>query len=316
MSAPPIITVTSILGLALLCGLAVLLFRASWAALLTVFLGITYLFIAIISFDSGILVNMLYPPLAIVGTFVGVNVYNVTAEQSEKKEITRTFGRYVSPSVVNKILTASEEDELKLGGEEHEITVMFADARSFTSISEELPPEELLRVMNIYLSAIINTVLKYNGLINKFGGDSVMAIWNVPLACSGHELLATRAAISAQRAIGELRSKETTLLKMEFGIGVNTGAAVAGSMGSEKRMEYSVIGDAVNTAARLANAAPGGKVWIGANTFNQVKDYVTAEPLEPLLVKGKCEPVQSYQLVDIEVPQTDSVKSKLMNLYR
>ncbi|MFC1908709.1 adenylate/guanylate cyclase domain-containing protein, partial [Chloroflexota bacterium] len=225
-------------------------------------------------------------------------------------------GRYVSPSVVSKILTASAEDELKLGGEEHELTVMFADVRSFTSISEEMQPEELLQVLNIYLSAIVNAVLQYDGMINKFGGDSIMAIWNVPIACKEHALLATKAAFSSQRAIRELQDREATLLKMEFGIGVNTGEAVAGTIGSENRMEYSVIGDAVNTAFRLASAAPGGKVWIGADTFAQVKDYITAEPLEPLSVKGKREPVQSYRLVDIEKAQADYVISKPVNLYR
>jgi len=243
---------------------------------------------------------MLYPPLAIIGTFVGVNLYNVTSERSEKREITKTFGRYISPSVVDKILAALGEGELKLGGKEHEVTVAFADVRGFTSISEKMQPEELVKALNIYLSIVIKAVLKYDGVINKFGGDSVMAIWNVPVKCEGHALLATKAVVSTQHAIRELQEKETTLPNMEFGIGVNTGKAVAGNMGSEDRLEYSVLGDAVNTAARLASATPGGKVWIGANTFAWVKDYITAKPLEPLSVKGKHEPIQAYEVVDIQ----------------
>jgi len=306
-SAPATVTVASILALALLGGLAVLRLSVRWATSSALFLGIAYFLTAFSLFDHGIVLNMLYPPLTIAGAFVGVNLYNVTAERAEKRELTKTFGRYVSPSVVDKTLAALGKGELKLGGEEHEVTVAFADVRSFTSISEKMPPGELVRVLNTYLSIIITAVLKYGGMINKFGGDSVMAIWNVPVESEGHALLATRAAIYAQRAIRERQEKETTLPKMEFGIGINTGQVVAGNMGSEERLEYSVIGDAVNTAAKLASATPGGKVWIGANTFERVKDEVTTKPLDPLAVKGKQQPVEAYEVVDIKNQQIDDL---------
>ncbi|MDP2932462.1 MAG: adenylate/guanylate cyclase domain-containing protein, partial [Chloroflexota bacterium] len=131
------------------------------------------------------------------------------------------------------------------------------------------------------------------------GGDSVMAVWNVPVASEGHALLATRAMFSAQQAMKDLQEREMALPRMEFGIGINTGRAVAGNMGSEARREYSVVGDAVNTAARLAGLTPGGKVWIGADTLAQVKDCITARPLEPLSLKGKKELVQAYEVVAI-----------------
>jgi len=202
---------------------------------------------------------------------------------------------------VDKIIaTLGEEGELKLGGEEHEVTVAFADVRGFTTISEEIHPEELVKALNVYLSIVIEAVIKYEGIINKFGGDSVMAVWNVPIECEEHALLAIKAAVSAQRAIRELQEKESTIVKMEFGIGINTGKAIAGNMGSEDRLEYSVIGDAVNTAARLASTAPAGKVWIGANTYAQVRDCIQAKPLTPLSVKGKHEPIQAYEVVGIQ----------------
>jgi len=229
-----------------------------------------------------------------------MNLYNVIHERSEKKGITETFGRYISPAVVNRIMTTLSEGKPKLGGTEHEVTVAFADIRGFTSISEAIPPEELVRILNIYLSAVIKAVLDHDGMINKFGGDSVMAVWNVPLSCDGHALLATKAAVTAQRAISELQEKEASPVKIKFGIGINTGNAVAGNMGTEDRLEYSVIGDTVNTAARLAGSTPGGKVWIGADTFAQVKDYVQVKPLEPLSIKGKREPVQAYEVIAIQ----------------
>jgi len=309
--ASPFITIPSILVLAFLCGLAVLRLRTIWATLLVGFIFIVYFLTAFSFFDNGIILNMLYPPLTIVGTFVSVNVYNYTSEQSQRKEITKTFGRYVSSSVVDKILTASEEGELRLGGEEHEVTVMFADARSFTNIAESLQPQELVTVLNRYLDVIIRSVLKYDGIINKFGGDSIMAIWSVPVDCEEHASLAVKAAVEAQHAIRELQEQETTLPKMEFGIGVNTGRAVAGNMGSADRLEYSVIGDTVNTAARLAGLTPGGKVWISAETFDLIKDYIKAIPLEPLKLKGKREKIQAYEVIDIQNGQPDNPESTI-----
>jgi len=302
------VTIVSILVLALICGLAVLRLRILWATLCCIFICIAYFITAFFFFDNGIVLNMLYPPLATAGTFVGVNLYNVTYERTEKRKITKIFGRYLSPSVVDRILAALGEGKLNLVGREYEVTVAFADVRGFTSISEKLPTEELVRALNVYLSAIIKAIIKYDGMVNKFGGDSVMAIWNVPMECKGHALSAIKAAISAQHAIRELQAKETALPKMEFGIGINTGKAVAGNMGSEDRLEYSVIGDTVNTAAKLSNAAPGGKVWIGADTFLLVKDYVMAKPLDPLSIKGKREPVKTYEVLDIQDWQNDNQK--------
>jgi adenylate cyclase len=296
--SPAVVTFMSILALALLCGLMVLRLRMLWAALGCVFLCIAYFLTTFSLFDNGVVLNMLYPPLAIVGTFVGVNLYNISTERSEKGEITKIFGRFISPPVVDTVLTAMREGELELGGEEQEVTAVFADVRNFTGISERIPPDELVRVLNIYLSTIIDTVLEHNGMINKFGGDSVMALWNVPMEHERHALSATKAAISAQRAIKELQERETTLPKMEFGIGINTGKALAGNMGSEDRLEYSVIGDAVNTASKLANATPGGKIWIGESTYKLVNSHIATKLLEPLAVKGKSQPIQAYEVLD------------------
>jgi adenylate cyclase len=296
---PSVVTLVSILVLAVLCGLAVLRLRVLWATLSAVFLFLAYFLVAFSLFDNGVVLNMLYPPLTILGVFVGLNVYNVTAERSEKREITKTFGRYISPKAADRILAALDKGKLRLGGEVHEVTIAFADVRGFTSISEKMPPEELVRVLNTYFSLIVRAVHKYEGMINKFGGDSITALWNVPTECKGHGLLAVKAALEAQRSINELQ-KEATLPKMDFGIGINTGKAVAGNMGSEDRLEYSVIGDAVNVAARLASTAPGGKVWIGADTFKLVKDDIKAKPLRPLAMKGKRKPVTAYEVLGVK----------------
>jgi adenylate cyclase len=297
--APPIITIVSILIAALLCGLIVLRFRLLWATVATLSLCMLYFLFISACFDGGLMLNAVYPPLAILGTFVGINLHSVVSERSQRNMIAKTFGRYVSESVADKILAALQQGELKLGGKEQQVTVLFADIRGFTSVAENMQSEELVRVLNIYLSIVIRAVMKHQGVINKFGGDSVMAIWNAPTACEEHPLLAVKAAMEAQRAIGELQDREPLLPKMNFGIGINTGNAIAGNMGSEDRVEYSVIGSAVNLAARLTSATKSSKVWIGDTTFRLVKDCITAKSLGEIEVKGRQKKVKAYEVVDI-----------------
>ncbi|HUV52097.1 MAG TPA: adenylate/guanylate cyclase domain-containing protein [Dehalococcoidia bacterium] len=298
-SASPGTTIAVIILFTLVCSWIVLRFRVLYATLFCTVIFVAYLLISFTAFDRGLMLNMVYPPLAIVGSFVVVNLHNIASERTEKGQIKKTFGRYISTPVVNEILKTMDKGGLKLGGELREVTVMFADVRGFTSLSEEIQPEELVRVLNIYLSAVIKSVLKYDGTVNKFGGDNIMAIWNVPTACDSHALMATKAAMEAQRAIRELRDNDTTLTKMEFSMGINTGRAVAGNLGSEDRVEYSVVGDAVNVASRLTAAAEGGKVWIGFRTYELTKDQIVVEQLEPLQVKGKRGPVRSYEVINI-----------------
>lgn len=288
-----------IMALTILGGLAVLRLPTRWSVLLNLVFVSGYFLVAFTLFDRGLVVNMFYPPLAIVGVFLGNTTYNVTTERSEKRALTQTFGRFVSPPVAGKILNALEEGELKLGGKEHDVTVLFADVRGFTGISEEMPPERLVQVLNIYLSVLIDAILNNRGIINKFGGDSVMAVWNVPVECPTHTLLAVKASIQAQRSIKNLRETKKNLPEMVFGMGINTGIAVAGNLGSKDRLEYSVIGDTVNIAAKLAGAAPGGKIWLGAAAFQQVKDYVATKTLDRLVVRGKKEPVEAYEVTGI-----------------
>jgi adenylate cyclase len=136
-------------------------------------------------------------------------------------------------------------------------------------------------------------------MVNKFGGDSILAIWNTPTPCEQHALLAVKAAIEAQRQIERVQRDDKSLPQMSFGIGINTGEVVAGNMGSEDRLEYSVVGDTVNIAAKLTGAVEGGKVWVTSETFERIRGRVTAEPLEPVAVKGKSEPITAYEVRSI-----------------
>lgn len=310
----PIVDILLILALVFLCSLAVIHLRVFWAVLSVVFLCVIYFLVAFFLFDNGIIMNMLYPPLAAVGSFVGMNIYTVIYERSEISEITKTFGRYISVPVANKILTALKKDNLRVGGEVHEITLLFADARRFTSISENMRPEVVFDLLNSYMSIIIENVLKYDGIVNNFGGDSILAVWNAPLESGEHALLATRAAIDTQLAISKLREDKQYSFNTEFGIGINTGEAMVGNMGSKNRLEYAVIGDTVNVAARLAGAAPGGKIWVGAETYMRIKDLIPARLLEPLLVKGRHEPVLAYEISGIQNYHVEDVQYSEKNL--
>jgi adenylate cyclase len=136
-------------------------------------------------------------------------------------------------------------------------------------------------------------------MINKFAGDSIMAVWNAPQDQPDHALPAVKAALEAQQAIDEMQEREPDLLKVQLGFGINTGEAVAGNIGAEGRTEYTIIGDAVNLASRICSATPGGHVWIGPKTYEQVKDVVKVEELELQYFKGKAEQVTIYRALEL-----------------
>ena len=166
-------------------------------------------------------------------------------------------------------------------------------------MSEHMTPEEVVNVLNTYLSLAIERVIANDGIVNKFAGDNIMGVWNAPQAQKDHALLAVKAAWESQQEMMKKQQEDDSLPKVQFGIGINTGDAVAGNMGSAGRAEYTVIGDAVNLASRICSAATGGEVWIGPETYRQVKDSVQVEQLEPKSFKGKEEPVIVYKVTGI-----------------
>jgi adenylate cyclase len=268
-----------------------------WGAAITGGLFLGYLIASFLAFDRGYIIDMLYPLVTLPILYVSSVVCFIVIEQSDRRFIKDLFGRYVSPQVAGEILGLADIGELELGGEQREVTVLFADIRGFTRMSEEMSPEAVVNMLNIYLSAMIDKVLQNDGMVNKFAGDNIMAVWNAPYSEEGHAQLAVRAAWEAQEEIIELQKRDPSLPKVQFGIGINTGEAVAGNVGSLGRAEYTVIGDAVNLASRICSAAPGGEVWIGPETYRQATDYLQVEELEPQTFKGKIEKVVVYRVV-------------------
>ena len=158
---------------------------------------------------------------------------------------------------------------------------------------------DLVKVLNKYLAVIIQAVDRNQGVINKFNGDGVMAIWNAPTACKHHALLAIKAAMEAQNGIKELQQNEPSLLKMNFGIGINTGIAVCGNLGCKDRLEYSAIGTTVNAASRITSIAPGYTVLINDDTYQMVKDHVEVKSLGEMTIKADKELFRLYEVVQI-----------------
>jgi adenylate cyclase len=215
----------------------------------------------------------------------------------EKEMIKRAFTRYVAREVVDEIL--KDPENLVLSGERREVTVLFCDIRGFTGMAERMTPEEVVALLNEFYNLMIETTFKHDGTLDKFLGDSVMAIFGAPIPHPDHAARAVRTALAMQAGIAELNERRVAAGKETIGagIGVSLGQVVAGTVGTEDRMEYTVIGDSVNIAARLESNAKAGRILISQPTFARVESLVEAAPLGPLKVKGKEEEVDVYEVV-------------------
>jgi adenylate cyclase len=196
-----------------------------------------------------------------------------------------------------------KSEELKLGGEKKEITVLFSDIRGFTSMSEKMEPEQIVALLNEYLSEMNESIFAYKGTLDKFVGDAVMALFNTPAPLKDHALYAVKTAFDMKRRLAILNEKwaKEGRPQLKIGLGINTGYAVAGNMGSLKRMEYTVIGDTVNLAARLESAtkALGAEILISENTYDKVRGFVKARKIENVSVKGKEESLTVYDVTEL-----------------
>lgn len=221
---------------------------------------------------------------------------NMAANLRDKEFIKSTFERYVSKQLAEQIL--EQKDELRLGGEVREVTVLFSDIRRFTSLAEKLPPEQVVEILNNYFTRMIDIVNRHEGMVDKLMGDSVMALFGAPISIGDDPLRAIRCAVEMQRE-GLLFSQEQEAKgqpALPMGIGINTGPVVAGNIGSSTKMEYTVIGDEVNIAARMQGIAKPGEVLISENTFRLVAKDIKATPLEPITFKGKNSVVAVYRV--------------------
>ncbi len=214
----------------------------------------------------------------------------------ERERLRGTLGRYVSGDIAERIL--SERDDLSLRGEIRHVTVLFLDVRGFSALSELLTPQELVATLNDYFHVMVEAVQRRGGTVNKFIGDAALCLWGAPRAVAQPELSAVQAALEIQRGAAALSESRVArgLPTVEFGIGINAGEALAGNLGSAARLEYTVIGDAVNLAQRLETQAKAGEVLVSESIHARVLEQVEWLAREPVRLKGKSEPVPLWEV--------------------
>ncbi|MDD3269694.1 MAG: adenylate/guanylate cyclase domain-containing protein [Syntrophomonadaceae bacterium] len=253
------------------------------------------------TYKSDLFLEMTSPLLTVFLTYGTSVIYGYISERKEKSKITQTFGRYVAPQVVNEILKYGEFSEVK--SKKQEVTVLFVDLSGFTPLSESLPPEQLVEILNEYLELVIRIVYKFEGTIDKFIGDAVMVIFNAPIPVEKHELKAVAAALEIQSDLVSLSDLIEARFdqKISASIGINTGEVVLGNIGALNRVEYAAIGDNVNIAARLQSLAKGGQIIISSSTYSAIESEVIVTPLGKQKVKGKLDALEVYQVDELKL---------------
>ena len=223
----------------------------------------------------------------------------VLDDLTERKKLEAQRGllqRMVSPAVLDQI----DPNSLQVGGKQVYITVLFADVRGFTSYSEKHSPEELVAVLNQYLAAAADAVLAHEGTVDKFLGDAVMAWYNAPILQPDHTLRAVKSALAIREAIAKLHKELPTEAHLDFGVGIHYGEAVLGWIGTEKRLEFTSLGDSVNTAKRIQENCAKNQILISKEAYERVKDQVEARPFAPLTVKGKTQPLDVFEVMGLK----------------
>ena len=246
-----------------------------------------------------------------------ITIFRFFTEEKTKKELRTTFSKYVSPAIVDELLKESEN--LKLGGRRQRMSVFFSDLRGFTTISEKLPPEELVKLLNRYLSPMTEIVFANKGTLDKYMGDAIMAFFGAPINSPDHAAQACRCALQSLVKLKELQKTFAAegLPFIDIGIGINTGEMSVGNMGSNIVQSYTVMGDSVNLASRLegTNKEYGSKIIISEFTYKDVKERFVAREIDRVRVKGKNDPVRIYELIQ-EGPPDEKLKLKLLNFIK
>lgn len=274
-------------------------------------------------FGRGVVVELMLPIITFAAVMLGATIATLATEGREKAALRGAFAQYVSKSLVERIL--ANPAAARLGGERRELTVLFSDIRGFSRIAESIPPERLADFMNEYLTPMTDIVLARDGTLDKYIGDAVMAIWNAPLDIADHASRACEAALAMQAALGPLnaRWKERGLPAVQIGVGINSGPMSVGNMGSDARFDYTVLGDAVNLAARLEALTKEYEVDVlcGEATAAEARGFVFRE-LDLVRMKGKDRPARIFELCgragEPGVPTTDDLATwdKAVAAYR
>lgn len=292
-----LVSVIVVLVLVLICER----FKLVKAIILCMLTGVIKLVAGFFIFQAGYSSNVLVIPVmsVVIGLYyIIIHYYNA---RKSKRKIESAFSKYVAPQVVNEI-SKDGEYELKLGGENRNIAVLFVDIRGFTPLSESLEPEQVVDILNGYLTLTTQCVLRHEGTLDKFIGDATMAVFNSPFDTEDYIYKAVLTAWDIVQGGNRIEKQyyEKYGKHVGFGVGVNCGPAVVGNIGSDFRMDYTAIGDTVNTAARLEANAPRGTVYISEYVYEAVRDRIQVEEVGEIPLKGKSKGVFVYSVTDVK----------------
>jgi adenylate cyclase len=303
----------------LITGIGVSYFQRTWKIILFFLFCMAFLAGAsCFAYFSGHWLGLMAPEIAVFLSFTGASLLNFSVEGRQRRFIKSAFRFYLSSHVIDRIM--KNPDLLRLGGEKREISSFFSDIAGFTDLSESLSPEDLVNLLNAYLSAMTDIVLSYQGTLDKYEGDAIIAFWNAPLDQADHALRACRAAVKCQARLAELRPQ----FKSRFGkdllmrIGINSGPAVVGNMGSSSRFDYTAIGDTVNIASRLEMACKqyGVPLLIGEKTHEMVQDHMIVREIDIIRVLGKKKPLHVYEVVGDKEEVSSSELERISHFHR
>jgi adenylate cyclase len=280
---------------------AFMLMQSQWVKAASIAgLAAAYYGLAVHAFTShGLWLNLAIPEGALAVSFATAATVEYLTEGRQRRQLRTVFDKYMAAEVVDEIMRNPEA--IRLGGEKKELSVLFSDIAGFTSISEQMDPETLVELLNQYLSAMTEIILRHRGNVNKYLGDGIMAIFGAPRGEPNHASLACFAALDSQRELARLREqwKAERQPEIHARIGINSGWLVVGNMGSQARMEYTVMGDAVNLASRLegANKFYDTLILLGLRTYELAAGDIETREVDRMRVKGKQEPVVVFELL-------------------
>ncbi len=301
---PPLLVLLIILALGLLMAFVAARLSVVWGLIATIgALAVFTVGMGGLAYFSNIVPDLFHPWMALALTYTGVTAYRVLYEDRERRKVTTLFGQYLKPEIVAQLAkTRGGVDEILRGGDRRDITLLFIDIRGFTSMSESMAAEDVTTLIQMYLDHMSDLIFTWDGTIDKYVGDEIMALWNAPRDQENHALLAVRCAYDMINRAPELQQQLMAkgLPPIRWGIGVNTGPAVVGNMGSHSRLQYTALGDTVNTAARFCANAPAYHLLIGQQTYDMCKDFIAVDLVPGVQLKGKsAETFRIYQVTAI-----------------
>lgn len=273
---------------------AILLLPPLYSSVFLVLLGVGYFYVCLfLAYPNNLALDPLTPILFIICIMLLGYGYEYFVEYDKKRKTRNLIAKYVSKDIMETIL--SDIDATKLGGKRSDISILFVDMRNFTQISETLPPEEVSKLLNRYFGEMIPIIFKYKGTINKFIGDALLVIFGAPVENPDHPQLAVKCAVKMLEKVREFPD-------IEIGVGISTGEAFVGNIGSDERFEYTAIGNTVNIASRLENFNKIYKtsILISESTYEQTKDIIEANEIDQVCVTQNSEPIKIFELVGLK----------------